>query len=115
MYTEELVGPILTCLSDADSRVRYYACESLYNVVKVAPPTQPILLIHLCSTKYPHLPFGSERETEIPLPCLLGPPPPYISRTYNYPPPPFNHFLRLSAPPPFFWHLLIGNSHYTER
>jgi len=34
-YTEELVGPILTCLSDADSRVRYYSCESLYNVVKV--------------------------------------------------------------------------------
>ena len=34
-YTEDLVTPILTCLSDADSRVRYYACESLYNVVKV--------------------------------------------------------------------------------
>ena len=28
--------PILTCLSDSDSRVRYYACESLYNVIKVA-------------------------------------------------------------------------------
>lgn len=24
------------CLSDQDLRVRYYACESLYNVVKVA-------------------------------------------------------------------------------
>jgi len=35
-YTEELITPILTCLSDADSRVRYYACESLYNVVKVS-------------------------------------------------------------------------------
>ena len=35
-YTEDLVTPILTCLSDADSRVRYYACESLYNVVKVS-------------------------------------------------------------------------------
>ena len=31
-----MINPILTCLSDADSRVRYYACESLYNVVKVA-------------------------------------------------------------------------------
>ena len=35
-YTGDLISPILTCLSDADSRVRYYACESLYNVVKVA-------------------------------------------------------------------------------
>ena len=35
-YTEELVLPILACFSDSDLRVRYYACESLYNVVKVA-------------------------------------------------------------------------------
>ena len=35
VYTGDLISPILTCLSDADSRVRYYACESLYNVVKV--------------------------------------------------------------------------------
>lgn len=28
--------PILNCLSDQDLRVRYFACESLYNVVKVA-------------------------------------------------------------------------------
>ena len=35
VYTPDLISPILTCLSDADSRVRYYACESLYNVVKV--------------------------------------------------------------------------------
>jgi len=34
-YSGDLIDPILTCLSDADSRVRYYACESLYNVVKV--------------------------------------------------------------------------------
>lgn len=33
---EEIVRPILTCLSDPDARVRYYACESLYNVTKVA-------------------------------------------------------------------------------
>ena len=36
VYTEDLINPILTCLSDSDHRVRYYACESLYNVVKVA-------------------------------------------------------------------------------
>ena len=35
-YTEDLIHPILACFSDSDSRVRYYACESLYNVVKVA-------------------------------------------------------------------------------
>lgn len=35
-YTDELIQPILACFSDGDLRVRYYACESLYNVVKVA-------------------------------------------------------------------------------
>jgi len=34
-YMEELVRPILACFLDTDSRVRYYACESLYNVAKV--------------------------------------------------------------------------------
>ena len=28
--------PILNSLTDQDLRVRYFACESLYNVVKVA-------------------------------------------------------------------------------
>lgn len=36
MYTEELIFPIVARFSDADLRVKYYACESLYNVVKVA-------------------------------------------------------------------------------
>ncbi|XP_063972003.1 protein VAC14 homolog [Diachasmimorpha longicaudata] len=35
-YTEELIHPILACFSDPDVHVRYYACESLYNVVKIA-------------------------------------------------------------------------------
>ena len=34
-HAEELVRPILACFLDTDSRVRYYACESLYNVTKV--------------------------------------------------------------------------------
>ena len=42
-FTGDLINPILTCLSDADSRVRYYACESLYNVVKVLPLPSPTL------------------------------------------------------------------------
>lgn len=33
---EEVIGPILTCFLDSDPRVRYFACESLYNVTKVA-------------------------------------------------------------------------------
>ena len=32
----ELVRPVLNCMDDHDSRVRFYACESLYNVTKVA-------------------------------------------------------------------------------
>lgn len=35
-YMKELVIPILNCLKDVDSKVRYAAIESLYNVVKVA-------------------------------------------------------------------------------
>ncbi|CAG9861104.1 unnamed protein product [Phyllotreta striolata] len=35
-YTDELIRPILNCMVDQDLRVRYYACESLYNVVKVS-------------------------------------------------------------------------------
>jgi len=35
-YVQGMVTPIMTCLSDPDIRVRYFACESLYNVVKVA-------------------------------------------------------------------------------
>ncbi|EDW81518.1 uncharacterized protein Dwil_GK12108 [Drosophila willistoni] len=35
-YVNELVMPIINCLSDPDLRVRYFACESLYNVVKVS-------------------------------------------------------------------------------
>lgn len=35
-YVPELVKPVLSCMNDSDSRVRFYACESLYNVTKVA-------------------------------------------------------------------------------
>ncbi|KAI8614397.1 vacuolar protein 14 C-terminal Fig4p binding-domain-containing protein [Chytriomyces sp. MP71] len=33
---DSVVPPILSCFSDPDTRVRYYACESMYNVAKVA-------------------------------------------------------------------------------
>lgn len=35
-FVEELVTPVLNCLSDPEVRVRYFASESLYNIVKVA-------------------------------------------------------------------------------
>ena len=36
MHLPELVQPVLACFEDQDARVRYYACESLYNISKVA-------------------------------------------------------------------------------
>ena len=36
MYLEELTKPILASFSDTDARVRYFACEALYNIVKVS-------------------------------------------------------------------------------
>ncbi|KAE9597534.1 putative vacuole morphology and inheritance protein [Lupinus albus] len=34
-HLEQLVPPVLYSFSDQDSRVRYYACEALYNIAKV--------------------------------------------------------------------------------
>jgi len=36
LYMNLLIEPILKCFRDQESRVRYYACEALYNVTKVA-------------------------------------------------------------------------------
>jgi vacuole morphology and inheritance protein 14 len=35
-YLEVIVPPVLACFTDQDARVRYYACESMYNISKVA-------------------------------------------------------------------------------
>eukprot|EP00744_Colponema_vietnamica_P004839 GILI01007171.1.p1 GENE.GILI01007171.1~~GILI01007171.1.p1 ORF type:complete len:681 (+),score=241.50 GILI01007171.1:67-2109(+) len=35
-YLDILLPPVLKCFGDQDSRVRYYACEALYNISKVA-------------------------------------------------------------------------------
>ncbi|MBW0486609.1 hypothetical protein O181_026324 [Austropuccinia psidii MF-1] len=35
-YLSKIVPPIITCFSDPDSKVRYFSCESMYNVAKVA-------------------------------------------------------------------------------
>ncbi|KAL0005217.1 hypothetical protein SO802_012778 [Lithocarpus litseifolius] len=34
-HLEQIVHPVLKSFSDQDSRVRYYACEALYNIAKV--------------------------------------------------------------------------------
>ncbi|XP_064122769.1 protein VAC14 homolog isoform X2 [Macrobrachium nipponense] len=38
-YIQKLVNPILACFSDSNPNVRYYATESLYNVVRVSRGT----------------------------------------------------------------------------
>ena len=35
-YLKAIVPPVLACFTDQDARVRYYACESMYNISKVA-------------------------------------------------------------------------------
>ena len=35
-YLNIIVQPILNCFSDNDSRIRYFACESMYNIAKVS-------------------------------------------------------------------------------
>lgn len=35
-YLQAIVPPVLACFTDQDARVRYYACESMYNIAKVA-------------------------------------------------------------------------------
>ena len=34
-YLVTIAPPILACFHDPDQRVRYFACESMYNVAKV--------------------------------------------------------------------------------
>jgi hypothetical protein len=33
---QQIVPPVLSSFLDQDSRVRYYACEALYNIAKVS-------------------------------------------------------------------------------
>lgn len=35
-YMERFIHPLLACFSDPESRVRYFACESMYNIAKVS-------------------------------------------------------------------------------
>jgi vacuole morphology and inheritance protein 14 len=35
-YMERFIDPLLRCFSDPESRIRYFACESMYNIAKVS-------------------------------------------------------------------------------
>jgi vacuole morphology and inheritance protein 14 len=34
-YMGKFIDPLLKCFSDPESRIRYFACESMYNIAKV--------------------------------------------------------------------------------
>ena len=40
-FVEPLLCPIMVQLEDTDNNVRFYACESLYNVIKVRNNPSP--------------------------------------------------------------------------
>ncbi|KAI8419692.1 hypothetical protein MSG28_008381 [Choristoneura fumiferana] len=67
VYLPELVHPIVACLSEGESRVRYQAVEALFNVVKVARgavlPHFPLLfdaLARLAADPEPQVKQGAE-------------------------------------------------------
>jgi hypothetical protein len=35
-FLKDMVPPVLSCLGDNEARVRYFACEALYNIAKVS-------------------------------------------------------------------------------
>jgi vacuole morphology and inheritance protein 14 len=49
-FLHMIIPPVLKCFSDVDHRVRYYACEALYNISKVSEACQllPHRVIHSC-------------------------------------------------------------------
>uniref|UniRef100_A0A8D1NZI4 Protein VAC14 homolog n=1 Tax=Sus scrofa TaxID=9823 RepID=A0A8D1NZI4_PIG len=80
LYLKELIEPVLTCFNDADSRLRYYACEALYNIVKVARgavlPHFNVLfdgLSKLAADPDPNVKSGSELLDRLLKVFVLGP------------------------------------------
>lgn len=35
-YMEKFMDPLIKCFTDSESRIRYFACESMYNIAKVS-------------------------------------------------------------------------------
>lgn len=48
MFFQQIVPPVLLSFSDQDSRVRYYACEALYNIGKVKCGSVPLYCGFIC-------------------------------------------------------------------
>lgn len=46
-YMDKFMNPLLACFTDTENRVRYFACESLYNIAKVS---KGAILIHFNPT-----------------------------------------------------------------
>ncbi|XP_042227143.1 protein VAC14 homolog isoform X2 [Homarus americanus] len=66
-YIQDLVNPILACFTDSNPNVRYYATESLYNVVRVSRGTVLsqfndifIILVRLATDADQNVKNGSE-------------------------------------------------------
>jgi vacuole morphology and inheritance protein 14 len=36
VYMDKFIAPLLRCFDDSESKVRYFACESMYNIAKVS-------------------------------------------------------------------------------
>lgn len=49
-YIAVLLPPILNCFDDEDTRIRFYACESLFNIVKAARSEILIFINEIFST-----------------------------------------------------------------
>lgn len=74
LYLKELIEPVLTCFNDADSRLRYYACEALYNIVKVAR-----------GAVLPHFNVLFDGLSKVTTPPAAGPPGPHtLSPRYRH-------------------------------
>lgn len=63
-YLGHIAPPILACFHDPDHRVRYFACESMYNVAKVGrrPLREAEYITSTILTFVPIIPAGSERR-----------------------------------------------------
>lgn len=49
-YLGAIVPPVLACFNDADSKVRYFACESMYNVVSRSSLLRPRVSLPLLTS-----------------------------------------------------------------
>jgi hypothetical protein len=69
------VPPVLACFTDQDARVRYYACEAMYNIAKVAKGEILIYFNHifdaLCKVSISvYVPYHTKSHP--PVPHLAG-------------------------------------------